>query len=203
MFIPGILIHELGHLIMGLVSGYRLLYVEVFGLSLEKKDGAYGFKHMRKAALGQCLMYHEDLEKCPILLILGGMVFNLIFGSVLILLSLFGEDLYFAVKLYFLAEGLANMSLVLMNIFGSSVSDGRTLKEVLCSKKQARIYNGILLMYKYLYSGAGYKDIPDVVTLSMEELLKEGSPKEKRTGLEEEAYMLVKRSRNGFTGKGI
>ena len=129
MFIFGIVMHELGHLIGGFMGGYKLYYVEVFGLFLIKDEKGFRLGRSKKVPVGQCIMYHEDVNKNPVPLIVGGLAQNF-------LLVLFGTIMFFVIngivlRTVFLIISISNMSLVLMNIFGSSSSDGMTLKEVL------------------------------------------------------------------------
>ena len=49
--------HELGHLIFGLLTGYRFLSFRIFGLMLTRESGSLRFKkHSMPGTLGQCLM---------------------------------------------------------------------------------------------------------------------------------------------------
>ena len=140
--------HELGHLIGGFMGGYKLYYVEVFGLFLIKDEKGFRLGRSKKVPVGQCIMYHEDVNKNPVPLIVGGLAQNF-------LLVLFGTIMFFVIngivlRTVFLIISISNMSLVLMNIFGSSSSDGMTLKEVLGSKTASRMYNEIMILYYLL-----------------------------------------------------
>jgi len=83
------IIHEGGHMMFGLLTGYRFLSFRVFSFTVIKKDG----KLMRKkikvpGTMGQCLMYppewKEDEDYPCVWYNLGGGLLNLIFcaGSV-------------------------------------------------------------------------------------------------------------------------
>ena len=54
-----VLIHEAGHLLFGLVTGYRLVSFRLFSLILKKKDGRWRICRepaMMAGIAGQCLM---------------------------------------------------------------------------------------------------------------------------------------------------
>lgn len=57
-FVFQIVIHEAGHLIFGLISGYNFLSFRIFSLTLVKVDGRITRKkYSIKGTAGQCLMY--------------------------------------------------------------------------------------------------------------------------------------------------
>lgn len=80
-----IIIHEAGHLIGGLLTGYRFLSFRVFSTVFIKKDGRILKKKFSiKGTAGQCLMYPPELKadgSFPYILYnLGGGLSNLIFS---------------------------------------------------------------------------------------------------------------------------
>lgn len=189
-FLFGILIHEAGHLLGGLITGYRFLFIEILGLTLEKKEGSLRLRVIPNSPPGQCLMYHENLGKCAIPLIIGGIAANLIFGLAGIAVFYLCEEMLFVLKLVFLAEGLINILLVLMNVFGNATSDWWTFTEVLRNKNEMKLYNGILLIYRYHYIDDG--KIPDILKERLRTVLSECRQDGRKTGLETEAELLIK-----------
>ena len=88
-----IVLHEAGHLVCGLLSGYRFLSFRVGGLILQKTDGSFGFRRMRLAGTGgQCLMIPPEQRPdgtVPFVLYnLGGVLMNVLTAAVFWLLSL-------------------------------------------------------------------------------------------------------------------
>ena len=77
-----IVIHEAGHLVFGLVTGYRFSSFRVFGLMWQSENGKVKFRRFSLAGTGgQCLMVPPDLKdgKMPFLAYnFGGSIFNLI-----------------------------------------------------------------------------------------------------------------------------
>lgn len=85
-----LILHELGHLIFGLFSGFRFVSFRVFSLAIYKKEGKLRFGRYRVAGtLGQCLMYPTSDDTPDRALHLGGVIVNsvttVIFTLVLIL----------------------------------------------------------------------------------------------------------------------
>jgi uncharacterized membrane protein YccF (DUF307 family) len=80
-----IILHEGGHLISGLLSGYRFQSYRVFSLVLYKKDGKFHLgKFNLRGTAGQCLLFppekKEDGSYPVILYNLGGGLANIIFS---------------------------------------------------------------------------------------------------------------------------
>lgn len=76
------IIHETGHLVFGLLTGYRFSSFRILSLMWLKADDRVQFKHMRiPGTAGQCLMAPPNLQdgKMPVLLYnLGGVIMNTI-----------------------------------------------------------------------------------------------------------------------------
>ena len=87
-----VIVHEGGHLVAGLLSGYSFLSFRIFDLMWIKTDRGTEFKRMSLAGTaGQCLMSPPDLKdgKIPVLLYnFGGVISNLIFSALFLVLSL-------------------------------------------------------------------------------------------------------------------
>lgn len=88
-----IIIHEGGHLVFGLLNGFRFLSFRVGPLMLLKKDGRYSLKKFSIAGTGgQCIMVPPDKDKgtAPFVRYLcGGCIFNMISAVVFFLCALF------------------------------------------------------------------------------------------------------------------
>lgn len=81
-FIIQIILHELGHLIFGLLSGYEFISFRIFSLTFVKENGKLAIKKFSLAGTaGQCLMMprEDSYEDYPYILYnLGGILMNLI-----------------------------------------------------------------------------------------------------------------------------
>jgi hypothetical protein len=86
-----IILHEAGHLIFGLASGYRFVSFRIGSLTLLRgKEGKLRFALMKMAGTGgQCLMSPPDMVdgKIPVVLYnLGGCIVNAVAGAVMLML---------------------------------------------------------------------------------------------------------------------
>lgn len=87
MFVQ-IIIHEAGHLVFGLISGYRFSSFRILSFTLMKVNGKLKFRRMKVlGTAGQCLMIPPDFVdgKIPVVLYnLGGSLMNLISAVVFV-----------------------------------------------------------------------------------------------------------------------
>lgn len=87
-----IIAHEAGHLLCGLLSGYRFCSFRIGSLTLVRDgDGCHFRKHSLAGTAGQCLMAPPELVdgRIPYVLYnLGGSLANLLLSAILALLSL-------------------------------------------------------------------------------------------------------------------
>ena len=104
-FIFHIIIHEGGHLVFGLLTGYRFSSFRIFSFMWVKEGESVKFKrHSIAGTGGQCLMSPPDIKNGEMPIVwynLGGSLMNIIFG----LLSLGG---------FFLCGGVSVLSAVLL-----------------------------------------------------------------------------------------
>lgn len=91
MFIQ-IIIHELGHLIFGLLTGYKFVSFRIGSLTLIKINGKIKIKRLSLAGTGgQCLLSPPEMKdgKIPYVLYnLGGSFFNLIMSVIFLLIGI-------------------------------------------------------------------------------------------------------------------
>ncbi len=89
-FILHTIIHEAGHLIFGIASGYGFCSFRIFSFTLIKQNGKLCIKRMSIAGTaGQCLMVPPEPKdgKIPVLMYnLGGVIINLIASVIAIIL---------------------------------------------------------------------------------------------------------------------
>lgn len=101
-FLFNMIMHELGHLVFGLLSGYKFSSFRIASFMWLKDDGKLKFKRIKIAGTGgQCLMIPPDMKdgKIPLVLYnLGGSFINIVIG----VLCLVGY--YFSSKIPFLSS---------------------------------------------------------------------------------------------------
>ncbi len=116
-FMFSIIIHEAGHLVFGLISGYKFCSFRISKFIILKENEKLKFKRIKIAGTGgQCLMCPPQLKdgKMPVVLYnLGGVIFNLIFGFVFLFTYKFIDNPIFS--LAFLLSFILNMIFLLSN----------------------------------------------------------------------------------------
>ena len=162
MIILSILIHEMGHLFFGLITGYHFLHIEILGISFEKTGGHYRVRRYKNISIGQCMMYTDNENKNPAFFICGGIIANLITGMGMFITACCSAT--WLQGILFFVLGSINIFIALYNAFlGSKTSDGNTLREITGPGKNIyRIYfNRIMSIAKYLREGKSYSDMPE------------------------------------------
>ena len=116
----GVILHEMGHLIFGLVSGYRFVSFRIGSLTLLRgKGGKLRLGSMKLAGTGgQCLMSPPDMVdgRIPVVLYnLGGCIVNAIAGAVMLTVYfLFCREVTL-VSVCLVISALFNLALCLTN----------------------------------------------------------------------------------------
>ena len=122
VFILQVIIHEAGHLVFGLLSGYKFISFRVFDFKIIKdENGKLNFRYEKIAGTGgQCLMraseYIEGKFKYKLYL-LGGVTFNIVFSVVFWLVLPSYYTLLFA---------LIGFVLAFLNLIPMGFNDGMT-----------------------------------------------------------------------------
>ena len=122
VFILQVIIHEAGHLVFGLLSGYKFISFRVFDFKIIKDgNGKLKIRFERLAGTGgQCLMrapeYVEGKFKYKLYL-LGGVTFNLVFSIVFWLIL---------PNYYTLLFALIGFALAFLNLIPMGFNDGMT-----------------------------------------------------------------------------
>ena len=122
VFILQVIIHEAGHLVFGLLSGYKFISFRVFDFKIIKdENGKLKIRYERLAGTGgQCLMrapeYVEGKFKYKLYL-LGGVTFNLVFSIVFWLIL---------PNYYTLLFALIGFALAFLNLIPMGFNDGMT-----------------------------------------------------------------------------
>lgn len=104
-------IHEAGHLVFGLLSGYRFSSFRIFSFAWVKENGKIKFRRFKVAGTGgQCLMIPPDLVdgKIPVKLYnFGGVIFNILASLLAVVIFIVSDHvLVCAICLIFALLGL-------------------------------------------------------------------------------------------------
>ena len=103
-----LIVHETGHLVCGLISGYKFVSFRVLSYTLLKEDNKFKIKNFAISGTGgQCLLSPPDIptEKVPVTLYnLGGLLFNLFLSAICISIAQWGtNNSYISLSLYITA----------------------------------------------------------------------------------------------------
>lgn len=169
IFSIGILIpiHEAGHLVCGLLSGYKFVSFRIFNYTIIKIDGKLRIKKFAVAGTGgQCLLVPPDrsLEKIPTVLYnLGGILANI--AIFLIILPLMWMNLNPFISEFALIFLLTDAIIILMNGIPMQLAgignDGHNLIEILRNHASKRALVVQLRSNAMIQNGIRPKDMPE------------------------------------------
>ena len=178
-----IILHEAGHLIFGLLTGYRFLSFRILSLTLLREDGRLRFRRYSLAGTGgQCLMIPPQLRdgKIPVLLYnFGGAILNLLTALLFFALSLplpLSSFLRLFLRLLALAGGFIAITNGLPLRLGPVDNDGANALSLLRSREAVRSFWIQLKVNEQIAKGIRTKDMPeDWFALPSEEELQTSS----------------------------
>ena len=178
-----IIIHEAGHLVFGLLTGYRFLSFRVFSLMLVRVDGKLRFRRYSLAGTGgQCLMIPPPLRDgtMPVLLYnFGGAILNLVTSALFFALSLLLPPSSF-LRLFLRLLALVGVYYALTNgiplHLGPVDNDGSNALSLLRSREAVQAFWIQLKVNEQIAKGVRTKDMPaDWFALPSEEELQRSS----------------------------
>ena len=104
-----VIIHEAGHLVFGLLSGYRFVSFRIFSLTLVKKNGRLSLKKYNiPGSAGQCLLAPklENSTKTPTFIYnIGGGLMNIIASAAFACVAIFAFDTELGFKMFAMFVG--------------------------------------------------------------------------------------------------
>lgn len=166
-FLLQIIIHEAGHLIAGLISGYKFVSFRIFNYTLLKNDKGFKFKKFGIAGTGgQCLMTPPD---CPVeelkfkLYNLGGVLLNVVISVIALILWWYVAENEF-VSIFLMLFALMGIVFTIINgvplkLFISN--DGMNTKRLNDSIEARRIFANALRVNALIQEGVRPKDMPE------------------------------------------
>lgn len=163
-----IIIHETGHLVFGLLSGYRFLSFRIGNLMWIKENEKVRFRKMSlEGTDGQCLMCPPDMEdgKIPFFLYnLGGSFMNiissLIFAGAYFLCKEIRYLSFFLLLMSIVGIGVAFMNGVPMRL-GSVDNDGYNAKSLGKSSAALRSFWVQMKISEQIAKGLRLKEMPE------------------------------------------
>ena len=166
-YMAGIIIHESGHLVTGLRSGYEFISFRIGSMTWVKENGKLSRKKFNIAgAGGQCLMMPPESDKPEnvpfVLYFLGGGLFNLTTAAIFIPCGLVIPNLYLSMP--FLMLGLASAFQCLINLIPLNLqlpNDGHNVVFYSKNKAERIVLYKQLRINGLLHKGYEPSDLPE------------------------------------------
>lgn len=164
-----IILHEGGHLVFGLATGYKFVSFRIFNLTIIRKDGKLCLKRFSVDGTGgQCLLTPPELplEKIPTMFYnLGGVLMNILFSTIAVVLLIAIDelpDLLFMFLAMFAAMGIimALMNGIPMKI-GGITNDAKNAMMLRNDLRSKRIMITQLKANALVQNGVRAKDMPE------------------------------------------
>ena len=163
-----LIVHEAGHLVCGLITGYKFVSFRVFNYTLYKEDDKFKVKKFSlSGTAGQCLLSPPDrpVEKVPTALyLLGGVLFNLILSAICIAVAEWGTDNKYLLLVLFMTA-LIGILLALSNgipmLVGGFPNDGYNVFHLNGNLKEKSAMLNILRANALIQEGTRPGDLPD------------------------------------------
>lgn len=161
-----IIIHEGGHLIFGLLSGYSFVSFRVGSLTLIREDGKFKLKRFNiPGTAGQCLMMPPTIEdgQYPFILYnLGGVLANIIVSLISIIIAINIKDLTYT-KLILILSSIGGIFAALTNgiplKIGGISNDAHNIMTMLKDSDSKKSFYLQLRVNGLLSKGTRIKDI--------------------------------------------
>lgn len=160
-----IVAHEIGHMIGGLLTGWRLLHIQLHKYLFVNENGKYHIKRVRNSSF-QCMMYPEHGNDSPLLYTVMGCYMNLAVTALVAMLLLLNAELI----LYFIWFILFGVIQFIINFLPNSkrlCNDGFCYRILQSDKTSCYSHNMQLTVAKKLQAGYSYKEIiPELACLN-------------------------------------
>ena len=174
------LIHEAGHLVFGLLTGYKFSSFRIFSFMWMKEDGKMKLKRLSLAGTGgQCLMSPPDRKdgKIPLVLYnLGGSFINIIIGALFLVVYLLCSDSPFLSPLLLIFTVVGFITAMMNGIpmrMGTVDNDGYNAFALSKNKEAVEAFWVQLKVAEQSAKGVRIKDMPSAwFTVPTDEAMK-------------------------------
>ena len=162
-----LIIHEAGHLVCGLISGYKFVSFRVLNFTLLKEDNKYKVKEFSViGTAGQCLLSPPDkpVDEVPVVFyLLGGLLFNLLLTAVCFAIAIYVTDNTY-IRLMFCTMASIGMVLIFTNgipmTIGGTPNDGYNVLHLKGDLKEKYAMLNILRGNALVQGGTLPADLP-------------------------------------------
>lgn len=173
-------VHEAGHMVFGLLTGFRFLSYRVLSLIISKEDGKLKLGRFSiPGTVGQCLMGTPvNTEKKPYYLYnAGGLIFNLIFMVFNYLIVFLSRNPYLAI--FAAANGMYDLIMLIGNgipFDGNGIAnDGKNIQEMNRHPEAIDTFYSMLDINEMMMNGTRARDTSDDMIDLRETTLHTGS----------------------------
>ncbi|MBE6301950.1 MAG: hypothetical protein E7085_08895 [Parabacteroides distasonis] len=164
-----ILLHEGGHLIGGLLSGYHFVSFRILNWTIIKEEGKVRIKHFSIAGTGgQCLLTppEKPMKEIPVILYnLGGVIMNLLTATLSLILLITIEELPYPIELFLIFNCIVGYFLGLLNgipfNFGAISNDANNMRLLLKDEQSKQTMTHLLHINAFVQKGMRPKEIPE------------------------------------------
>lgn len=162
-----IVIHETGHMVGGLLTGWKLLYIQLYKYLFAKENGRYHWKRVRNSAF-QCMMYPEHGNDNPILYTVMGCYMNLTAAVISLVAMLILYDIKcFLVLIWLTLFGIIQFIINFIPSNKRLCNDGSCCRILQSDITSRRSHNLQLLVARKLQEGHSYKMVtPELICLN-------------------------------------
>lgn len=169
-FLLQIIIHETGHLVMGMLTGYEFLFYRAFNLLFIKEKGRINIRwHKNGETAGQCCLYPPKMRdpkkaRYPFFLYhAGGVLFNLLFSGICIFILLYFRPNNIFVNLLLVPLAGWGILFFFQNSYPFSkrfTIDGSNIRRMMKSTAARFYFYRELRFVDYFSTGKHIKDLP-------------------------------------------
>jgi hypothetical protein len=165
-----LIIHEFGHYIGGLLTGWHLIYLQIFRIAIVKKEKYLKCKVVDSSGF-QCIMYPDSVLSNAIIYTIGGCILNLLVAVISFLCMFFVfRNPY--LWLLFWCLFISGIAFFIMNIkphINTVCNDGASYLLLKSDKRICMCHNNQLIIAKHLYNGLTYQQInKEIICMSPE-----------------------------------
>lgn len=162
-----IIVHEAGHLVFGLLTGYKFSSFRIFSFMWLREDGKLKLRRLSIAGTGgQCLMAPPDLRdgKMPLVLYnLGGSISNIVFSALFITGYLLSTHISFLSALFLIFAVMGFMTALMNGIpmrMGTVDNDGYNAFALTKNTEAMKAFWVQLKVNEQISRGVRLKDMP-------------------------------------------
>ena len=166
-FFVELILHEMGHMVFGFLSGYEFSSFRILSFMIIRKDGKFSFRRFSlPGTAGQCLMIPPMKEgnDFPVVLYnLGGVIFNAVTGILCFVIAYCMKDAKIT-SLIWSAVGLIAIIMAVTNgipIHSSIDNDGLNAMVLKKNADARRCLKVLLNVNSDLIQGKRMKDVPE------------------------------------------